>query len=204
MCARASGTQLPPLILASGSPRRAELLGRMGLEFQTVVSNAKEIHMGEITAPELARVNAYRKARAVAKKHPDALVIGADTLVYLDRVLFGKPAGLEEAYAMLETLGGRTHQVVTGMCLLHLREHRHRVFSDITEVTFRPIDAVAIQRYLIAVDPLDKAGAYAIQEHGDWIVERISGSFANVVGLPVELFARQLKEWGSPGARPKG
>ncbi len=158
-------------------------------------SDATEIHQPQITARELSQVNAYRKARAVAKKHPDALVLGADTLVALDSELFGKPATLEAAYTMLEKLQGHTHEVVTGICLLHLRQHRQKVFAESTAVTFHPLDAVGIRRYLNRVNPLDKAGAYAIQEEGDLIVEKISGSYTNVVGLPVERLVTELKAW---------
>jgi septum formation protein len=140
-------------------------------------------------------VNAYRKARAVAKKLPDALVLGADTLVYLETRLFGKPASLEEAYEMLERLQGRTHEVVTGVCLLHLRRHCQAVFAETTGVTFLPLDEVKIRRYLNSVNPLDKAGAYAIQEEGDMIVEKIAGSYTNVVGLPMERLGRELETW---------
>jgi septum formation protein len=187
---------LPRLVLASASPRRSELLRKLGIDFKTVPSTASEIHHDQITATEASKINAYRKARAVAKKFPDALVLGADTLVYLDTRLFGKPADLEEAYLMLEMLQGRTHNVVTAFCLLHLREHRQRICSEDTAVTFRPLDAVKIRRYLTKVDPLDKAGAYAIQEQGELIVEKISGSYSNVVGLPVERLKAELEAWG--------
>ena len=188
---------LPPLILASASPRRAELLRQMGLVFRVMPSAAPEVHHHELTAIEIAQVNAYRKARAVAKRFPDALVLGADTLVYLDTVLFGKPATLEQAHAMLGQLQGRTHCVVTALCLLHLREHRQSLFTDTTAVTFHSLDAATIRRYFARVNPLDKAGAYAIQEEGDMIVEKISGSYNNVVGLPVERLREQLKAWES-------
>ncbi len=186
---------LPQLILASASPRRKDLLHQAGIAFNIVPSDATEIHQPQITARELSQVNAYRKARAVAKKHPDALVLGADTLVALDSELFGKPATLEAAYTMLEKLQGHTHEVVTGICLLHLRQHRQKVFAESTAVTFHPLDAVGIRRYLNRVNPLDKAGAYAIQEEGDLIVEKISGSYTNVVGLPVERLVTELKAW---------
>ena len=158
-------------------------------------SEIPEIHHGELTAREVSQINAYRKARAIAKKHPDALVLGADTLVYLGTVLFGKPSTLEEGYAMLEQLQGRTHQVVTAICLLHLRSHRQRIFTETTSVTFKPLDAIAIRRYLTKVNPLDKAGAYAIQEHGDLLVDRIFGSYTNVVGLPLERLKVELLSW---------
>jgi septum formation protein len=195
----ASSLKLPSLILASASPRRAELLRLMGLEFKTVPSDAGEIHEDELTAVEAAQINAYRKARAVAKKHPDALVLAADTLVYLDSTLFGKPPTLEGAYEMLEQLQGRTHSVVTAFCLLHLRERRYKVCAETTAVTFRPLDAVKIRRYLTQVNPLDKAGAYAIQEQGDLIIERIEGSYSNVVGLPMERLNSELSAWQTLG-----
>jgi septum formation protein len=187
----------PSLILASASPRRAELLRGAGIEFRVVPSAAEEIHIDDLTAEEAAKINAYRKARVVAKKHPDALVLAADTLVYLDAALFGKPATLEEAYEMLQKLQGRTHQVVTAFCLLHQRQHRYTVAAENTAVTFWPLDAVKIRRYLMLVNPLDKAGAYAIQEQGELIVEKISGSYSNVVGLPMERLAAELQGWAS-------
>src|SRR5881227_88568 len=139
---------MPPLILASESPRRAELLRQLGYDFKVVPSGTLAIHHGDLTAQEIAQINAYRKARAVAKKYPDKLVLGADTLVYLETRLFGKPATLEEAYEMLQDLQGRTHQVVTALCLMHLREHRQRICAERTAVTFRPLDASKIRRYL--------------------------------------------------------
>ncbi len=114
---------LPPLILVSASPRRAELLRQLGVEFKVIIGEVAEIHQEQLTARELCQVNAYRKARVVAKRFPDALVLAADTLVHLETTLFGKPPTLGEAYQMLERLQGRTHYVVTGTCLLHLRKH---------------------------------------------------------------------------------
>lgn len=192
---RAAFRDLPPLILASASPRRMELLRQLSLDFKVMPGDVAEIHHDQLTARELSQVNAYRKARAVAKRFPDALVLGADTLVCLDTALFGKPSTLEEAYRMLEQLQGRTHHVVTGICLLHLRNHRQAVFAESTAVTFHPLDDVQIRRYLNRVNPLDKAGAYAIQEEGDLIVEKIIGSYKNVVGLPVERLTVELQAW---------
>jgi septum formation protein len=192
---RAVLKDLPPLILASASPRRTELLRQLNVEFKVVPGDVAEIHHEQMTARELCQVNAYRKARAVAKRFPDALVLAADTLVHLEAALFGKPATLEEAYQMLERLQGCTHHVVTGTCLLHLRRHRQAVFAESTAVTFRPLDEVNIRRYLSRVNPLDKAGAYAIQEEGDMIVEKIAGSYTNVVGLPIERLGAELEIW---------
>jgi len=190
--------RMPPLILASASPRRAELLRQIGLEFTIVPAQLPEVHPQELTAQEVSQINAYRKARAVAKRHPDSLVLGADTLVHLDNVLFGKPASLTEAYQMIEQLQGRTHNVVTAICLLHWRERRQRIFAENTAVTFRPFDAVLIRKYLAKVDPLDKAGAYAIQEQGEILIEKIAGSYSNVVGLPVERLKTELAAWEAP------
>jgi septum formation protein len=186
---------LPPLILASASPRRSELLRLLDIEFSVVPSDAPELHDEQFTAVEVAQLNAYRKARAVAKKFPDALVIGADTLVYRGTKLFGKPADRAEAQWMLEELAGLTHQVVTSVCLLHLRSHRQRTFSNITDVRFRALTAAHIRHYLAQMNPLDKAGAYAIQDGGELIIEEISGSFSNVVGLPVERLRAELDAW---------
>ncbi len=167
----------------------------MGCEFRIETSAVPELHTDELTARELALVNAYRKAREVAKSNPDALVIGADTLVCLETELFGKPSDTAEAVRMLERLQGRTHQVVTGVCLLRLGAHQRRSFAEVTSVTFRVLDQSAILDYLARIDPFDKAGAYAIQEAGHLIVERISGSYTNVVGFPVERLRDELACW---------
>ena len=184
--------KLPPVILASASPRRAELLRELGVEFDVLHSSASEVHHEQLTAGELCQINAYRKARAIAKKRPTALVMGADTLVYLGTQLFGKPADLADAGQMLMKLQGRTHQVVTGVCLLHLRGHRESLFAVTTDVTFQTLTTEQIVQYLSKINPLDKAGAYAIQDHGELIVAEISGSFSNVVGLPMEKLGEEL------------
>jgi len=185
----------PPLILASASPRRVELLRQLGLPFQTVASDASEFAHEHLSPLELCQLNAHRKARVVAKKSPDALVLAADTLVFLDDEILGKPANLSEAQDMLECLQGRAHKVVTGVDLVHLRAHRERVFAVSTDVRFRALTAEQIRTYFTKVNPLDKAGAYAIQEQGDLIVEEISGSFSNVVGLPLERLQAELADW---------
>jgi septum formation protein len=186
-----------PLILASASPRRAELLRQLAPDFQVIPSAATEI-LDEYLSPfEICQLNAHRKARLVAKKHPDALVLGADTLVFLSGEILGKPAGPADAKRMLTQLQGRTHQVVTGISLIHLRAHRERIFAVGTDVTFHPLDPGQIRDYLTKVNPLDKAGAYAIQEHGDLIVSEISGSYSNVVGLPLERLRKELDSWAT-------
>jgi septum formation protein len=189
---------LPPIFLASASPRRQALLREAQIEFIPIPSEAPEIQHDQLTAREVSHINAYRKARSVAKKHPDALVLGADTLVHLGGRMYGKPASLEDAYRMLEELSGHTHHVVTAVCLLHLRERRQRLFSEDTAVKFRRLDAVVIRRYLAQVNPLDKAGAYAIQDKGELLIEDIEGSYSNVVGLPIERLRVELLAWERP------
>ncbi|HUA66110.1 MAG TPA: Maf family protein [Alphaproteobacteria bacterium] len=191
--------KLPPLILASASPRRAELLRQLKLEFEVVPSAAKEVFDDHLSPLELCQLNAHRKARAVAKKIPDALVLGADTLVFLSQKIFGKPADKDQAKDMLMQLQGKTHQVVTGVSLIHLRSHAERIFAVSTDVLFRSLTSQQIDEYLEKINPLDKAGAYAIQENGELVVSEISGSFSNVVGLPIEKVQSELEAWdGKP------
>ncbi len=187
---------LPSLILASASPRRVELLRQLEVDFDVLPSQAAEVLHEQMTAGELSQLNAYRKARVVSKKHPDAVVLGVDTVVALGAKCFGKPATRDEARLMLSELQGQTHYVVTGVCLTHLRAHHQRMYAEVTRVTFRSLTRDDIEHYLAKINPLDKAGAYAIQEHGDDIVRSISGSFSNVVGLPVESLREALAEFG--------
>ncbi|MEY4917852.1 MAG: septum formation protein Maf [Verrucomicrobiota bacterium] len=186
---------LPSFILASTSPRRAELLALLPVKFTIVASDATEVAHGYLTPLEVCQLNAHRKARAVAKKIPDALVLGADTLVFLDGEIFGKPRSLADAERMLWQLQGRTHQVVTGVSLIQLRGHREKIFAVSTDVLFHPLTRTQIKNYLSKMNPLDKAGAYAIQERGELIIAEISGSFSNVVGLPVERLREELNRW---------
>jgi septum formation protein len=186
----------PPLILASASPRRADLLRQLGVEFQIAPSGVREVEGGPWSAGETARINAYRKAHAASMNHPDAIVLGVDTVVALGGELFGKPSTLSEAEQILLTLGGKTHRVVTGVCLRHVRAHRQMIFFEETAVTFHPLTREQIRRYHAQVNPLDKAGAYGIQEHGEMLVETISGSFTNVIGLPLERLAAELPVFG--------
>lgn len=193
------------MILASASPRRVALLRQLGIRFAVIPARVTELAPPYLTPQELAQFNAWRKARAVAQAHPDAVVLGADTVVCLGRTIFGKPSSLAEARRMLSRLQGRTHEVITGVCLLHLGQGRRKGFSVTTHVTFRPLRSEQIRDYLRRINPLDKAGAYAIQEHGQLIIERIAGSFSNVVGLPLERLARELARWGLPmRTRPTG
>ncbi len=132
---------------------------------------------------------------AVARSIPEALVLGADTLVYLEGEPLGKPRDLDEARAMLRRLSGRTHTVCTGVCLASDGGESVNVFHDLTRVTFRTLSEEAIGEYLRLVHVLDKAGSYAVQEHGESIVETVDGSLSNVVGLPIEAVLRHLAPW---------
>ena len=187
-----------PVILASSSPRRRELLAAAGVKFVVEVSPAEEIHDSSMSLSRLCEHNARLKARAVAVAHPGAVVIGADTLVWIDDVALGKPTSPEEARAMLRRLSGRTHSVCTGVCLC-LPDGRDEIFHAITTVEFRELSEQVIEDYLSLVHTLDKAGGYAIQEQGDRIVRGITGSYSNVVGLPVDEVVERLIRLGETG-----
>ncbi|MBX3741974.1 MAG: septum formation protein Maf [Akkermansiaceae bacterium] len=187
------------ILLASSSPRRRELLERAGLVFRVVASPAEEIHDETMEPWRLCEENALLKARAVAVDHPDEVVIGADTLVFSDGRALGKPRDLEDARRMLRALSGKTHRVCTGVCLI-FPGGVEDVFHDLTEVVFREFGDEVIGGYFAKVDPLDKAGAYGIQEHGEMLVSEIRGSFENVMGLPVGMVVERLMS-ASPDLR---
>ena len=183
---------LPPVILASASPRRSQLLASMDIEFEVVPSHVEELIDGYDFIPDLCEANARIKAEPIADMHPECLVIAADTMVYLEDTLFGKPTDIDDAHRMLTRLQGRTHQVTTGVSLIYHNEEISKSFSVITNVTFLSLDVGQISEYLAKIDPLDKAGGYAIQEHKQMIAKRVSGSVSNVVGLPVERLKEEL------------
>jgi septum formation protein len=189
---------LPPLILASQSPRRIELLRPLVPEFDVIASHAEESEDGSLGPRRLCKLNAQRKALHVAERHPNHLVLGADTLVFLDDQPLAKPADLDEARRMLGRLSGRIHQVITGVCLVHQAARRLQVFAEVTRVRFRTLSPETIEDYLARVHVLDKAGAYAAQDHGHLILESVEGSFTNVVGLPQEALRRALEQWERP------
>jgi len=175
----------PRIVLASASPRRRELLAKAGVEFTVDASSAAESSEAGEGLASLVLANARAKALEVAARHPGAVVIGADTLVWMDGRPLGKPSNKDEAREMLEALSGRVHEVATGVHLVRLEPRRHAEFHEVTRVRFRRLDDRAIGGYLAKVDVLDKAGAYALQEFGDLLVESLEGSRSNVVGLPV-------------------
>lgn len=180
------------LILASGSPRRSELLAAAGLQFEVISSPAEEIHDASMGMAGLCEENARLKASAVAIHHTDAVVIGADTLVFLDGEPLGKPKDMEEAKRMLRRLSGRPNQVCTGVCIMGPSE-KVTLLHAVTDVFFRELDDETLFAYLAKTQPLDKAGAYGIQDCGEMIIERIEGAYDNVMGLPVEQVLQALE-----------
>ena len=181
------------IILASGSPRRQELLRQVGVKFRVVTADVDESPGRGRDARSVCRRNATAKAAQVAKRFPNQTVLGADTLVHLGDEMFGKPSSLAEARRMLRRLSGQTHHVTTACALIQGK--RKRVFSVTTRVTFRELSDRQICNYIRAVPVLDKAGAYAVQEKGEWVVEALRGSLTNVVGLPLERLQSELSAW---------
>jgi len=181
-----------PLILASASPRRSELLRNAGIAFEVDPADIHEEPLAGEAPIDYAQRLARDKARTVLARHPDALVIGADTVVVVDDHLLEKPANAENAARMLRLLSGRTHQVITGVCLLFADlEHTE---AEVTQVTFVSMSEPEIAEYVASGEPMDKAGAYGIQGVASRWVERIEGDYFNVVGLPVARMYRMLKE----------
>lgn len=178
------------IILASGSPRRRELLARMGYVFETCSPDVDEHAEGH--AKDIVQLLAQRKGRAAARNYEDAIVIASDTLVSLDGKALGKPADEADAAAMLRSLSGREHEVFTGVCMIDTRTGRTEVFADRTGVTFRELSDKEIADYIATGEPMDKAGAYGIQGGASVFVEKLDGSFENVMGFPVEPVGEML------------
>ena len=184
-------TQKCPLILASGSPRRKEILDTMGLKFSVDVSDADESFAG--TPKEMVLELSRRKALAVASRHSGSMILAADTVVFTDEVL-GKPRNAGEARRMLAALSGRWHSVYTGVTMIDTRSGRTLSRADVTRVHFVALTAEDIDAYVATGEPLDKAGAYGIQGRGGMLIDRIEGSYSNVVGLPMALVRSMLLE----------
>ncbi len=180
------------LILASQSPRRRELMAREGLEFRVVVKDTEEEHDATLAPQVLCARNAVAKAAAVAEDYPQDTVIGADTLVFIDGTPLGKPRHQEEAVAMLTMLQGRTHSVCTAVAVFMPGGER-RDFAVTSYVTFRSLTEAQILDYMSKVNVYDKAGAYAVQEHGELIIENVQGDIDNVIGLPVKNLVKVLQ-----------
>lgn len=185
---------LPPVILASQSPRRRDLLAKAGVPFSIVIRDTEELKDAALPPQELCLHNARAKAEVVFREHPDSTIIGADTLVFLDGLPLGKPQDAEEARTMLRMLSGRTHHVCTAVSIqspLGMKD-----MAVLTEVTFRTLAEEDIRRYMELVDVMDKAGSYAFQEHGEMIISSVRGDTDNVIGLPVGDVMKCLRNWG--------
>ena len=189
----------PPLVLASRSPRRADILTQMGVPFVVDSADIDETPLPNETPRELVMRLATAKCLAVAARHPaDTVVLGADTTVDVDGEIFGTPTDIEHARTMLRRLSGRTHLVHTAVCVAHGSDHRadrdtdHRTALDTAAVSMHPIDADLLERYLATGESLDKAGAYAIQGEAAMFVERVTGHLTTVVGLPVRVVEQLL------------
>lgn len=192
-------TQPEPLVLASGSPRRAELLRAAGYRFEVAeptLSEPQWVHPH--LAPALhAESLAYFKARSIAGDHLEKTVLAADTIAVLDADVIGKPADREDARRILRRLSGTTHTVITGLVLLDPADGRRLLQHNISEVRVRDLGDEMIEEYLDTNQWRGKAGAYGIQDQDDPFVETLTGSFTNVVGLPMELLARMFEHWQS-------
>ena len=182
------------LILASASPRRRELLERMGLRFELCPADVEEDNDPRHGPAEMVATNAALKAAAVSASHPDALVLGSDTTVALENEVLNKPVDLDEARAMLKRLSGRSHRVYTAVALYWGAGARKDLFTENSEVHFKAFGDEVIESYFRQVDPLDKAGAYGIQQAREIIIQSVTGSVENVMGLPVQALERRLAE----------
>ena len=181
------------IILACASPRRKELLSTAGIEFTVKVADVEEKIDDGLTPAEVVRSLALQKAQAVADKNPEAIVIGADTIVVLDDVILGKPQSEENAVEMLTSLSGRSHTVYTGVALI--KGDKVRNFCEATQVEFYDLTKEDIDAYVATKDCMDKAGAYGIQTNGCVLIRKIDGDYFNVVGLPVSKVYRELRDF---------
>ncbi len=182
------------MILASASPRRRELLALAGYDFTVETAAVEETYDPALPPEQIVMHLAAAKSAPVAARHPDELVIGADTVVVLDEAILGKPHSTEEAKAMLRRLSGRVHQVYTGVCL---RRGKTAVcFHECTLVRFKVLTEEEIAAYVATGEPMDKAGAYGVQGRGCVLVEGIEGDYFNVVGLPVSRLYDEIKKLG--------
>ena len=184
------------LVLASQSPRRRVILEALGIPFVVHPSDAPEVSESGSGPKGVVMANARAKADAVTSLFADSWILGSDTVVALGDRVFGKPRSMPEAEEMLLELQGKEHRVFTAVCLIQLESKLTELWCEETRVGFRPLTLCQIRDYLAHIDPLDKAGAYAIQEGGERIVSHVFGSLSNVVGLPLESVELMLKRHG--------
>ncbi len=184
------------IILASKSPRRKELFGILGIPFVCEESNFEEDIEQTFPPRELACYLAQGKAQAVAPKHPNAIIIAADTLIALGNQVLGKPHTPEKAREMLQMMSGKSHSVITGYAILDTQTNKAVSRAVETKVYFRKLSAKEIENYVKTKQPLDKAGSYGIQGLGQLLIQKIEGDYSNVVGLPLSALAQDLKKFG--------
>ena len=184
---KANSKEKETLILASGSPRRTQILTEVGIQHEVVLPQVEEIQVHASGPLDLVLENAKMKALEVSSRYPKRWVLGADTIVSLSEEVFGKPKDLKEAKKMLRSLSGKTHLVSTGVCLTQKAQGFLKAKVESSEVKFKDLDERIIDRYFLELNPLDKAGAYGLQTRADLIIEKFSGSKTNVIGLPIEL-----------------
>jgi len=179
---------LKPLILASASPRREQLLNQIGLEFSVVPSEVIEDFSLALPPEAFTEHWAREKAKYVAENNPDTMVIGADTIVVLDEKILGKPKNIMDSFSMLQSLSGRTHEVITGMSILNISFGIDFTFNERTYVSFKTLSDSDIHYYIDNYNPLDKAGSYGIQDWFSVHIRQIEGCYFNVMGLPLSSF----------------
>ncbi len=184
-----------PIVLASASPRRKALLEEYGYKFTVDPALIDEVSPTHLTPRETVLLNARAKCRAVAARHPGAIVLGVDTVVALGHELFGKPANSAAAFRMLSRLNGHAHEVFSGVWIAAAAKHRERGFVEMSRVHFRSLSDDRLRAYLARIAPLDKAGAYAAQDDEGELIEAVDGSYSNVIGLPMERLSRVLREF---------
>ena len=184
------------IILASSSPRRSELLKQLGLQFRTLVCPVDETLPPGLSPFELVELLAVKKAMAVARMLEDGIVIGADTVVFWHGQPLGKPSDGDDAMEMLGRLQGTVHEVYTGVALVDADSRKVLIEHEKTRVFFRSFDEEEIRRYVATGEPMDKAGAYAIQGLGAIFIKGLEGCYSNVVGLPLARLAKMLKQFG--------
>jgi len=191
-------TKKQPVILASQSPRRADLLSKAGIAFEAVNPKLDEPapHIGRDTPSEYAEAAAYFKARSVTNDYPDRIILAADTVVSLDGKIIGKPADQDDARRILTTLTGTTHEVITGVTLYQPATGRRMIDHAVTKVTMRKMTEQEMNDYLASKEWEGKAGAYGIQDTADKFVTKTEGSFTNIVGLPMELLKEMMAQFG--------
>ena len=182
-----------PFILASGSPLRKQLLNQLGLKFTVIPSDVDEDFTLDLPPEAFTEHWAREKAKSVAKIHPDSLIVGADTIVVLDGNILGKPKDKKDSFNMLQSLSGKTHEVITGVSFISLEQELDHTFNERTLVSFNTLSDRDINSYIDIYNPLDKAGSYGIQDWFSVHIHRVEGCYYNVMGLPLSSFYSYFK-----------